>query len=129
MASRHAISDIEAVIEAYFEGLYYADSEKLAEVFHRDARYVNMVENDYMNLSTHEYFDLVDHRAAPASSREERADRILSIEIAAAGMAFVKASMTMLGRNYLDFLTLVLDGNEWRIMSKVFTYSQQPKEK
>jgi len=129
MAVRQAISDIEAVLETYFEGLYYADSKKLAEVFHRDARYVNTVEGDYMNFSSQEYFDIVDHRVAPASSAEARADRIISIEIASARMAFAKVSMTMLGRNYLDFLTFVRDGNEWRIMSKVFTYSLQPKEK
>ena len=129
MAARQALTDIVAVLEAYFEGLYYADSKKLAEVFHQDARYVNTVKDDYMNFSIQEYFDIVDHRVAPASSAKVRADRIISIEIGGARMAFAKVSMTMLGRDYLDFLTLVLDDNEWRIMSKVFSYSQQSQVK
>ena len=129
MDVRQAVADIMAVLKAYFEGLYYADSKKLAEVFHRDARYVNTVENDYMNFSVQEYFDIVDRRVAPASSAEARADRVISIEMGGAHMAFAKVSMTMLGRDYLDFLTLVLDDNGWRIMSKVFSYSQQSQAK
>lgn len=30
--------------------------------------------------------------------------------------------MSMMGRNYSDFLTLVREGAEWRIVAKVFSY-------
>jgi len=128
MAERQHLSDVVDVLEVYFEGLHHADSKKLAKVFHRDARYVNTVEGDYMNYSIPEYFDIVDSRESPASSGEARAERIISVEFGGSRMAFVKASMTMMGRDYLDFLTFTRDHDGWRIMSKVFSYIQNSQE-
>lgn len=123
MAGRGDFSDVGGVLEIYFEGLYHADSKMLAGIFHRDARYVNAAEGDYMNYSIPEYFDVVNSRKPPASSGEARADRTVSIEFGDDRMAYVKASMTMLGREYLDFLTLIHDDGRWQIISKVFTYT------
>ncbi len=117
-----ATTDIHSLMAVYFEGLYLADTNMLAGVFHPDARYVNMVENDYMNKSLVEYFTAVDERVPPAVNGDSRCERVISVELGGERMAFVKASMTMLGREYLDFLTLTFDQYGWRIMSKVFTY-------
>ncbi|MEM9332315.1 MAG: nuclear transport factor 2 family protein [Pseudomonadota bacterium] len=38
-------------------------------------------------------------------------------------MAFVEARMTMLGRDYHDLLTLVHEGTEWKVVTKVFSYT------
>jgi len=128
MARRQDLADVASVLEAYFEGLYRADSNKLAEVFHRDARYVNTIEGDYMNYSIPEYFDIIDHRTPPASRGETRSDRIISVEFGGPRMAFAKVEMTMLGRTYLDFLTLIYDDGKWWIISKVFSYIPKPQE-
>ncbi len=128
MAMRQNIADVVGVLEAYFEGLYHADSKKLAEAFHRDARYVNTIESDYMNHSVPEYFDIIDRRTPPANRGEIRSDRIISVEFGGPRMAFAKVEMTMLGRDYLDFLTLIFDDGQWWIISKVFSYIPKSKE-
>lgn len=128
MTRRQEFADVVRVLELYFDGLYHADSKKLADVFHLDARYVNTVEGDYMNYSISEYFDIVDRRTPPASDRQVRTDRIVSIEYGGRRMAFAKVTMTMLGRDYLDFLTLTRDDDGWRIMSKVFSYTSNTQE-
>ncbi len=128
MATRQDFTDVVGVLEAYFEGLYRADSKKLGQVFHRDARYVNTVEGDYMNHSIPEYFDIIDRRTPPANSGETRSDRIISIEFGGPSMAFAKAEMTMLGRDYLDFLALIFDDDQWWIISKVFSYTPKSQE-
>ncbi|MFK5978170.1 MAG: nuclear transport factor 2 family protein [Rhizobiaceae bacterium] len=128
MAGRQDFADVVGVLEAYFEGLYRADSKKLAEVFHRDARYVNTTEGDYMNHSILEYLDIIDRRTPPASSGELHSDRMISIEFGGPRMAFAKVAMTMLGRDYLDFLTLILDDGQWWIISKVFSYIPKSQE-
>ncbi|WP_261842039.1 nuclear transport factor 2 family protein [Aliamphritea ceti] len=120
--SAKAIATICSAMDVYFEGLYLADTEVLAKVFHPDARYVNMVEGDYMNKSLAEYFAAVDKRIPPAANGDARCERIISVELGGERLAFVKASMTMLEREYTDFLTLTFDQHGWRIMSKVFTY-------
>ncbi|MFD2206125.1 nuclear transport factor 2 family protein [Kiloniella antarctica] len=114
--------DIMEVLEAYFEGLYQADSKILTTVFHPDARYVNATDGDYMNYAMTEYFAKVSLRTPPASTGQIREDVINSIQFGGDHMAFVKATMTMMGRDYLDFLTLIYDDNRWQIISKVFSY-------
>lgn len=128
MADQQAFADVTNVMTGYFDGLHHADTRRLAQVFHPDARYVNMIEGDYMNKSLDEYFAMVDKRTPPASRGEVRDDRILSIQFGGTRMAFVRASMAMMDREYLDFLTLSRDRHGWRIMSKVFTYVAKTRE-
>lgn len=111
------------VIDAYFEGLYQADSDMLKPLFHGDARYINTVAGDYMNYSMTEYFAIVRDRKSPATLGESRQDHIISLEFNGESMGFAKLSMTMLGRKYLDYLTLMYSGNRWQIVSKVFSYT------
>lgn len=122
MSGQNAYADVIEIMNDYFDGLYHADTKRLANVFHPDLRYVNMVDGDYMTKSRDEYFEMVDRRTPPADKGEARDDRIYSIEIGGSKMAFVRASMTMMDREYLDFLTLTHDHNGWRIMTKIFTY-------
>ena len=51
MAEQQAFADVADIMTGYFDGLYHADTKRLAKVFHPDARYVNMIEGDYMNKS------------------------------------------------------------------------------
>ncbi len=129
MDTKDHFADVVLVLETYFDGLYEADAKKLSSVFHDDARYVNTVEGDYMNYSIEEYFNVVNQRTPPAVSAAARLDQILSIEFASATMAFAKVSMTMLDRDYIDFLTLIYGDNQWKIISKVFFYTSISQEK
>ena len=110
------------VIEAYFDGLYQADSDILKPLFHADARYINAVAGDYMNYSMGEYFAIVKDRKSPATLGQSREEHIISLEFDGEYMGFAKLSMTMLGRKYLDYLTLMYSDNRWQIVSKVFSY-------
>ena len=112
---------IVRAMEIYFDGLYQADSKTLANVFHPDAWYVNALEGDYMNRSMLEYYTVVGGRVLPAQTGDERDDQILSIKFGVNRMAFVEAEMTMSGRVYLDYLTLIFDDGEWRIIAKIFS--------
>lgn len=123
MQTQNGFDDISKLMEAYFEGLHHADTNTLAKVFHGDARYINMTEGDYMNKSLEEYFAVVDNRTPPSSNGEVRNDQIISIEIGGDNMAFVKARMSMMQREYLDYLTLTHDQTGWSIVCKAFTYA------
>ena len=128
MANSQDFAHVNNVIQDYFDGLYLADTSRLAKVFHPDARYVKISDTEYMNKSLSEYFAMVDRRIPPARTSDPREDRIFSIEFGGSKMAFVRASMTMMDQNYLDFLTLSHDSHGWRIMTKVFTYVPKTKE-
>ncbi|RCV86830.1 nuclear transport factor 2 family protein [Billgrantia montanilacus] len=114
---------IMRLLDAYLDGLHYADSGMLQEVFHSDARYINTVAGDYCNLSVPEYFQLLEERVAPAESGQERQGRVVAIEVGGPCMAFAKVEVAMLGRAYNDFLTLLFDNGKWSIITKVFHYN------
>jgi hypothetical protein len=128
MADAATFTAIEGLMKSYFKGLHEADSKILATVFHQDARYINAQPADYMHHSLEAYLAIIDERTAPKDLGEPLSGEILSIEQETPGMAFVKARMTMLGRDYLDYLTLINDGSGWRIIAKVFTYQPHKKE-
>ena len=67
----------------------------------------------------------VEKREAPAKRGETRDEAVLDIAFGSERMARVTTRTHMLGRDYLDFLTLVRDDTEWRIVSKVFTYKPE----
>lgn len=119
---------IEALMEAYKEGLHKADSTILRAVFHKDATYVNATEGDYLHYSLNQYMDVIDQRTSPEALGETKNGDIISIEPAGEEMAFVKARMRMLGRDYLDYLTLINSSGRWQIISKVFTYVPHDEE-
>lgn len=129
MANLQYLSEVSDLIDAYFEGLYQADVSMLEKVFHPDASYVNLVETEYLNTNIPEYFKMMKKRVSPADRKDERNDQILSVEFGGEKMAFVQVSLTMLGRNYHDQLTLSNDKYGWRIMTKLFHYQTFDKSK
>ncbi len=122
MSTANVLVDVSALIDNYLQGLCQASSAILSEVFHPDARYINTVSGEYLNLSVSDYFKIVDQRTAPCELKQPRRERIISIENDGENMAFVKLSMQMYERQYLDYLTLIRSENRWQIISKVFSF-------
>lgn len=122
MTSAKPHEAILALLETYFEGLHKSDSALLATVFHPHARYVSAVPEDYRVLSFPEYRQILDQRVSPASTGELRSERIVSVETAEPNLAFARVEITMMGRDYTDFLTLIFDQGRWAIMAKIFHY-------
>ncbi|MCB4457955.1 nuclear transport factor 2 family protein [Leisingera sp. McT4-56] len=119
-AADHA--QVVALMEAYFEGLHQADSTMLRRVFHPQLSYVCATEGDELYLDLDTYMARVDGREPPAGRGDPRDEAILEIAFGSPRIARVTARMSMMGRDYLDFLTLVRHAGEWRIVTKAFTY-------
>ncbi len=111
------------VISNYFDGLYSSDTSVLADVFHPRAHYVCATDGSLLYLEMAEYFPIVDKRPSPASHKETRNDRILSIEFAGPVTAYARVECSIGEKFFTDFLTLVFVDKKWQIISKVFHYS------
>ena len=109
-------------LKAYFDGLYYSDTERLGRVFHPRARYVSATGEDLVDLGMDEYFPVVDKREPPATRGEERRDAIQSIQFAGPKTAFACVNCGIGDRYFTDFLTLIKTDDGWRIIAKVFHY-------
>ncbi|GAA6210250.1 nuclear transport factor 2 family protein [Cognatishimia sp. WU-CL00825] len=119
--SPDSFAAITAQIETYFDALYHADSTRLRAIFHPNLAYVCATTGDEMALDLETYLARVDKRVPPAETGDARDDRILEISVGA-NIAQVKASMTLMQRDYLDYLTFVKHDGRWCIVAKVFEY-------
>ena len=116
---------IAGVLETYFDGLYYADVERLAAAFHPKAIYATADETPLLYRTMDEYFAVVAKRVSPASRSESRRDVIDAIEFAGENTAFARVRCSIGTRDFVDFLTLVRADGAWRIMAKVFEISER----
>jgi Putative lumazine-binding len=125
MAVSGDFQDVAAVLAVYFDGLHFADSKRLAQIFHPQAQYVCVTDGTLLYRDMATYFPVVDARISPASKGEARKDEIVSIEFAGPVTARAMLYCTMGDRLYTDFMTLIKLDGRWQVISKVFHYVEE----
>ena len=113
------------VLETYFDGLYHADTDRLANAFHPKAIYATADETPLLYRTMDEYFPVVAKRISPASRDEPRRDVIDAIEFAGENTAFARVRCSIGTKDFIDFLTLVRVDGVWRIMAKIFQVTER----
>ena len=121
----HDENAVRDLMQRYFDGLYLSDSAMLRDVFHRDLTYVNGTAESYENMGLDAYMARIDARTPPASRGDVREEVIERITFKGDRIGIVEARMTMMGRNYHDLLTIIRTGDEWRVLTKVFSFVER----
>jgi hypothetical protein len=114
------------LLKRYYDALYRCDPALLATVFHASAQYFTASSGELLHLDMHSYFPIVEQRISPESSGEPYEFSIESIELAGAVTALVRMRSSMLGKDFIDLLTLIQLEDEWKIITKVFHYTIHP---
>ncbi len=118
--------EIRAVLTDYFDALYFCDVDKLQRVFHPRAIYATADETPLLHRTMEEYAAVVAARESPASRQEPRRDHIDSIEFAGPNTALARVRCSAGLRDFVDFLSFVRVDGQWRIIAKVFQFTQNP---
>jgi hypothetical protein len=118
-------SAVASVLETYFDGLYYADTERLGKAFHPKAIYATADETPLLYRTMDDYFSVVAKRESPASRREARRDVIEAVDFAGDNTALARVRCSIGPLDFVDFLTLVRTDGDWRIMAKVFQITER----
>jgi 4-oxalocrotonate tautomerase len=113
---------IDSALQEYFDGLYHSDTGRLSRVFHPQAIYVSATGGELVHRTMDEYFRIVDGRPSPASQRETRRDRVVSVEEVGPVTAVARVECSIGPKNFDDVLTLVRIDDRWQIIAKVFHY-------
>ncbi|MCH7336014.1 nuclear transport factor 2 family protein [Acinetobacter sp. NIPH 2699] len=116
------IATIQLQLQRYFDGLYTSDVSLLRQVFHPDAVYICVTDQPLLKLTMNEYFPIVEQRISPASRKQLRQDKIISINIISEKTAIVHVECAIEPKYFYDALTFVHDNGVWKIISKVFHY-------
>jgi len=111
---------IAEVLHRYYEGLYHSDTALLRLVFHPQALYVTASGGKLLHLGLEDYLPIVAARKAPAQTGDPYGYVVESIDFAGPDTASVRMSSSMLGKHFLDFISLIKVDDEWRIIAKVF---------
>ncbi|QHI09557.1 nuclear transport factor 2 family protein [Acinetobacter haemolyticus] len=119
---KHAIFDIQQQIEKFFDALYFCDLALLKQVFHADAIYMNVTEQPILRLDMAEYFLIVESRTSPDLKNQIRQDKVKSIDLIHDQLAIVHVECVIEPKYFYDALTFTLDHDQWKIISKVFSY-------
>jgi len=111
---------IEAVVQTYLDGLYEGDADKLAQAFHPTSALTQWFEGELKIMPRDTWLDAVRNRPSPKALGLARADEILSIDIAAPGMAVVRLRCAIPPRFFTDVLSLLKIEGRWQVAQKVF---------
>lgn len=115
---------VQSVLQDYAEGIFFGDVARLRGAFHPDARLFGMVKGQAYDKPLEEYLAVVAARQSPSQLGEPFRMRLLTLEVEGS-IALARLHCPMLGFNYLDFLSLRLQGGHWQIVSKLFTHLNQ----
>lgn len=107
---------ITAIIQAYFNGLHNGDVTKLKSIFHQDT----WLKAPGVRLSLEQWLKAVADRAVPAQQSRPFNYKILSIDVVQ-DQAMVKIHCPLFDFNYVDFLGLLKEQNQWQIVNKMYT--------
>lgn len=115
------LKDIEAVLQAYFDGMYEGDTAKLAAAFH-DSADLRSVDADgaLAVLPRAAWLDAVKNRPSAASRNLPRRDFVVSIDRSSPNTAFAKVHCQIPPRYFTDYLVLTKLRDGWKVVSKTF---------
>jgi putative lumazine-binding protein len=118
----HAVDELLEAVHSYFDALYNGDTDLFSRVMHARVRLFSATDRPMVEMDLPVYLELVRNRPSPASRKDPRHDRILSIEIASPTTAHVRVQDAVLPKLFTDDLTFLRVDGEWKIVSKVWHY-------
>lgn len=113
---------ITELMARYFDALYRCDSALLEAVFHPEAHYFTASEGTLLHLDMPTYVPIVAARTSPQSTGENCAWQIESVDFADPVTALVRMRSRMMGKHFIDRLSVVKLDGQWRIIAKVFHF-------
>jgi len=112
-------SDHEAILgllNEYCDGLFEGDVEKLRTIFHDDA----WLKGNNYRKTLNEWLEAVASRPIPRDEGMEYNLKIQSLEIIG-DQAMAKVDVPLLAAHFIDFLGLLKEDGQWKIVNKMYT--------
>lgn len=109
-------ASISAILQHYFDGLHHGDVPKLQALFHADA----WLKAPGVRRSLAQWLTDVATRTTPAQLNMPFDFKILSIDVVQ-DQAMAKIHCPLFDFNYIDFLGLLKEEGQWRIVTKMYT--------
>ena len=109
------IKIIRQMITDYFDGLHYADIEKLDRIFHDDV--ILKTPGNRRDKTT--WLKDVAERPVPDQQGDPYRYQIRELEVIG-GQAMATVDCPLLGHDYVDYLGFLKENNRWSIVNKMY---------
>lgn len=113
--SGRSYGDVAELIDAYFHGLHTGDVTILASAFDSGA----WLQSSGLRLSRDEWLERVATRQSPAELGHAFEYAILDVDVDG-DQGVAKLKVPLLGKTYVDYLSLLREGGRWRIVNKLY---------
>lgn len=88
------VTEVEKVLQVYFDGLYEGDTKKLGQAFHPASHlYAGGPDGKAIDMPRADWFKMVESRKSAKDNGSERRDRIVSIDFSGPATAFAKVEL------------------------------------
>ncbi len=114
-----ALSDVAQVVETYLTAIHAGDTRQLAEIFEPGANLIGWDEGELRRVPLKQWFAFVDSIPSPASAAVPFDGKIVSIDVSET-VAVAKVTESYRAFKYVDYLSLVNDGGQWKIVGKSY---------
>lgn len=113
--SGERFGDAVELVNAYFRGLHSGNVKLLAAVFDAGA----WLQSAGLRLSRDEWLERVAARQSPAELGHAYDYDILELDVDRShGVA--KLRVPLLGKTYIDYLSLLKEGDRWQVVNKLY---------
>jgi Putative lumazine-binding len=112
---------LRGAVQAYLDGLYEGDADKIASVFLQTSALTQVFENELKITPRDVWLDAVRNRPSPKASGLARQDHVLVIDLISDTLAHVKVKCAMPPKFFTDALSFVKLDGRWQVAQKVFT--------
>jgi hypothetical protein len=114
------LTEIEQVLQTYFDGLHEGDTAKLARAFHDVAHLFSVEDGKLADMAREQWFEMVRSRQSAQSRDLPRRDWVVQIDRSGPNTAFAKVQCQIPPRYFTDYLTLAKLADGWKIVSKTY---------
>ncbi len=106
---------IRKMITDYFDGLHYADIEKLDHIFHDDV--ILKAPGSRRNKAT--WLKDISGRPVPDQQGDKYGYKIRALEVIG-DQAMATVDCPLLGHDYVDYLGFLKENDRWSIVNKMY---------
>ena len=111
---------IKKGVQLYFDSMYESDPAKVREAFYPNAMITGYLETGLAEMTVDQFAQFVeDQQPSPKENGEEVLLEIVSMEVAGS-TASVRVRDGYIGHVFLDTLSFLEKGGEWKIYNKLF---------
>jgi hypothetical protein len=119
-ASTETAAQFSEAIQRYFNLMYDCDVSRFDQVFHATAQLHGVRDGALTVWPAATYREVLSKRQAPKSAGAPRQEEILMIDFTSPDQALAKVRVRIHQNVFVDYLTFLKIGGEWRITAKAF---------